>query len=148
MWCLSLGHIREEEETPSASGASARLRTPVAPREAEQCPSPKCCSVQVRSERSLSRPHLIRNTSTHTSIHINYHAVGGETGMRQGTVGEQKAISIALRCLEKHRTAGYSSKGCSSWLWECYCDLRKDNIRATTKTRFKTLTVKVWQEKK
>lgn len=112
-----------------------------------RCPSPKCCSEQMGSEQSLSRLHLIRSTSSHTAIHISYHAVGGERGMRQGTVGGQKAISVALRCLEKHRTAGYSSKGCSSWLWECYCDLRRDNIRATTETRFKTLTVKVWQEK-
>lgn len=143
MRCLSLGRIREEEETLSASGASARLRIPLVPRELEQYPSPKCCSEQMGSEQSLSHPHLIRSTSSHMAIHISYHAVGGERGMRQGTVGGQKAISVALRCLEKHRTAGYSSKGCSSWLWECYCDLRRDNIRATTETRFKTLTVKV-----
>lgn len=121
-------------------------RTHLVPNKPEQCPASNC------EGYSLPEPRVqwpIRTLSkTPLQTHSSVSSVTLWEGQRHITRNwGEKAISVAVHCLEKHQTAGHSPKGCSSWLWERCCDLCRDNIRATTEARFKTLTIKVWKEK-
>lgn len=129
--CLSLVHVRPH----------------LVPNKLEQCPTSN------HEGYSLPEPWVQWPSRTLSKTPLQTHSSMSSIILREGTeahymeLGKKKAISIAGHCLEKHQTAGYSPKGCSSWLWERCCDLCRDSIRATTEARFKTLTIKVWKEK-
>lgn len=140
---LRFGQVARPWCRAMSEPAAYQGRTHLVPKELEPCPISNCkgYSLQVRTE--CSEPpapdlkHLFKRTH---SYHLSYWG----RRKRHDTRNWKKAISVVVHCLEKHQAAGHSPKGCSSWLWECCRDLYKDNIRATTETRFKTLTIKLW----